>query len=123
MKYTWRHTKAAGTLEPRTVHQTRVHFSVVRGIHHSLPLDRRYYQRYYYLMSTREKTLEKMRNNPNGWSIDTLKALAGHFGVTYRQNGTSHVVFVWSGGRTLPVPFRRPIKAIYIKKFIALLEE
>lgn len=73
-------------------------------------------------MSTRDKTIEKMRNNPNGWSMDTLKSLADYFGLAYRQNGTSHVVFVRSDGQTLPVPFKRPIKAVYIKKFLVLLE-
>jgi hypothetical protein len=43
-------------------------------------------------------------------------------GIEWRQQGTSHVVFVREDGRTLPVPARRPIKPIYVKKFVAFVE-
>lgn len=67
--------------------------------------------------------IEKMKNNPQGWKIEDLKAIAQRNKITWRQNGTSHVVFITKDGRTLPVPCDRPIKAVYVKKFIALLED
>jgi len=74
-------------------------------------------------MTQIEKTLQKMRNNPRDWRIEDLKAIADRFGLKWRQNGTSHVVFVREDGRTLPVPAHKPIKPVYITKFLLLLEE
>lgn len=69
-------------------------------------------------MGKADKILEKMRNNPLDWRIDELKTAASAFDIEWRQRGTSHVVFVRSDGTTLPVPAHRPIKPIYIKKFV-----
>ncbi|MCD6297564.1 MAG: type II toxin-antitoxin system HicA family toxin [Deltaproteobacteria bacterium] len=74
-------------------------------------------------MSKIEKLLNKMRNNPRDWQIDTLKDIAKQFGIDWRQPGTSHVTFRHKSGAKLSVPARRPIKAIYIKKFLRLLDE
>lgn len=69
-------------------------------------------------MSRADKILERMQNNLQDWRIDDLKTVARAHQIEWRQRGTSHVVFVRADGRTLPVPARRPIKPIYIKKFI-----
>ena len=69
-------------------------------------------------MGKADRILEKMRNNPHDWRIDDLKTVAGAKNIEWRQRGTSHVVFVRADGNTLPVPARRPIKSIYIKKFV-----
>lgn len=64
-----------------------------------------------------------MKNNPQGdWTIEDLKNIAKRYGVFFRQPGTSHVTFRTSKGSMLTVPAHKPIKAIYIKKFIELLE-
>lgn len=74
-------------------------------------------------MSTAEKILERMQVNPRDLRIDSLLTVAQAYGIEWRQRGTSHVVFVRQDGRTLPVPAHRPIKPIYIKKFIAFVSE
>ncbi|BCS53619.1 hypothetical protein [Geobacter sp. SVR] len=74
-------------------------------------------------MTKADKTLLKMHNNPDGWRIEDLQSIARRFGMNWRHDGTSHCVFVTAAGKTLPVPARKPIKPIYIKKFLALLEE
>jgi len=74
-------------------------------------------------MTNTSKLLEKMRNNPTGWRIQQLETLAKHYEVAIRKSGGSHVVFdhpEWV--ELLSVPARRPIKAIYIKRFVALIE-
>ena len=74
-------------------------------------------------MSSTDKTFKKMCNNPNDWRIGDLEAIAERYGVGTRKRGGSHVVFhhpSWLD--ILCVPARRPIKAIYIKKFVALIE-
>lgn len=69
-------------------------------------------------MGTADKLLERMCNNPRDWRIEQLKTVAQAYGIEWRQRGTSHLVFVRSDGQTLPVPVNRPIKPIYIKKFV-----
>jgi len=73
-------------------------------------------------MSTRDKLLKQMANNPAGdWRIATLQALAEKYGIEWRQPGTSHVTFRRQDGAKLTIPAHKPIKAVYIKQFIALI--
>lgn len=74
-------------------------------------------------MGKADKILSKMDNNPRNWRIESLKTVAGAYSIEWRQRGTSHVVFVHSDGRTLSVPAHRPIKPIYIKKFVEFVTE
>lgn len=74
-------------------------------------------------MSKAEKLFRQMQNNPLDWRIESLKTVADAYDIEWRQRGTSHVVFVRPDGRTLPVPAHRPIKPIYIKKFIDFVLE
>jgi hypothetical protein len=72
---------------------------------------------------SRDKLLERMANNPaGGFSIGELKTVAARHGVSCRQGATSHVVFLKDDGRTLVVPARRPIKPVYVRKFVTFLE-
>jgi len=74
-------------------------------------------------MSTRDKILKQMANNPAGdWRIETLQAIAEKHGIEWRQPGTSHVTFRRQDGAKVTVPAHKPIKAIYIKQFIALIQ-
>ena len=73
-------------------------------------------------MNTATKMLNSMRNNPLDWRIEQLQSVARQHGIDWRHEGTSHCVFVRNDGKTLPVPAHRPIKPIYIKKFLALLK-
>ena len=74
-------------------------------------------------MSRIEKLLNKMRSNPQDWQIDILKKLARRFNIEWRQPGTSHVTFRHPNGAKITVPAHRPIKPIYIKKFIRFIDE
>ena len=74
-------------------------------------------------MSRFKKQLEKMRTNPRDWRIEELKAIADRLGLDHRQPGTSHVTFRSQSGKKLTVPAHKPIKPIYIKQFIGLIDE
>ena len=63
-----------------------------------------------------------MRRNPRDWRIEDLKVLASHFDIAYRQHGTSHVTFRHPTAGILPVPAARPIKVVYIRRFLALID-
>jgi hypothetical protein len=73
-------------------------------------------------MSKVEKLLARMRANPRDWDITDLKVLARHHGVDWRQPGTSHVTFTAAGQIPVTVPAHKPVKPVYIKKFLALLD-
>jgi hypothetical protein len=69
------------------------------------------------------KTLEKMRANPLDWRIESLKAVADAHGLLWRQPGGSHVIFRHPNGAMLSVPAHRPIKAVYVRKFVRLVDD
>ena len=71
-------------------------------------------------MNTATKLLNAMDQNPNDWTIANLLTVAKQYGLEVRSTGGSHHVFSHASVReSLSVPARRPIKAIYIKRFIA----
>jgi hypothetical protein len=64
-----------------------------------------------------------MRNNPRDWRIGDLEFVAAGFGLNCRKSGGSHVVFDHPNvGEALSVPARRPIKPIYVRRFVALVD-
>lgn len=74
-------------------------------------------------MTRATKILEQMKANPRGWRIESLKSVAEALGLVHRQPGGSHVIFRHPNGAMLSVPARRPIKPVYVKKFVRLVEE
>lgn len=74
-------------------------------------------------MTRAAKTLAQMKANPLNWRIESLKSVADACGLDYRQPGGSHVIFRHPNGVMLSVPARRPIKPVYVRKFVRLVEE
>lgn len=73
-------------------------------------------------MSRTEKRLQKMRQNPRDWRIEDVQAVADSLGIDWLHDGGSHIVFRSPVGEHLTIPAHRPIKPIYISKFLALTE-
>ncbi len=74
-------------------------------------------------MARSAKTLEAMRSNPRDWRIETLETVAAAFGVNCRKPGGSHVIFEHPAViEALSVPARRPIKPIYVQRFVRLID-
>ena len=70
-----------------------------------------------------EKLLEKMRRNPRDWRIEDLVQIAARQGLKVRNDGGSHYIFSSPGvDLHLSIPSRRPIKPIYIERFLALID-
>jgi hypothetical protein len=72
-----------------------------------------------------DKALQKMRKSPMGWRIEELQAVAEETSVEWRRpgRGGSHVIFSAPGVREIvSVPAKRPIKPVYIKRFVALID-
>ena len=69
------------------------------------------------------KTLEAMRDNPRDWRIAELETVAAAFSINCRKPGGSHVVFEHSSlAEALSVPARRPIKPIYVQRFVRFID-
>ena len=73
-------------------------------------------------MTQAEKILARMRSNPRDWSIEDLKVLARRHGLDWRQPGTSHVTFSYPGLVPLTVPAHKPVKPVYVSRFVSLIE-
>lgn len=71
------------------------------------------------------KLLDAMRNNPNGdWTIRDIERVCRPLGIGVRPpRGGSHYVLSHSKWRELfTIPARRPIKPVYIRKLIVLID-
>lgn len=71
------------------------------------------------------KALAKMRKHQVGWRIEDLQAVAEGSSVEWRRPGCggSHVIFSAPGVREIvSVPSKRPIKPVYIRRFVALID-
>ena len=73
-------------------------------------------------MMRADKIVSRMRHNPRDWRIDDLKMLARRNGIDWRQPGTSHVTFSYPGLLPVTIPAHKPIKPIYIKLFLELID-
>lgn len=74
-------------------------------------------------MPRADKTLEDMRANPRDWRIESLESVAAAFGLNIRKPGGSHVVFEHPAvAEALSVPARRPIKSVYVRRFVHLVD-
>ena len=76
-------------------------------------------------MAAADKALQKMRKRQLGWRIEKLQAVADANGVEWRRpgRGGSHAIFGAPGVREIvSVPAKRPIKPVYIRHFVALID-
>lgn len=74
-------------------------------------------------MTKTRKLVEKMRHNPRDWRIEELETIARRYGINVRKSGGSHVIFdhpEWV--ELLSIPAHRPIKPIYVKKLVSLID-
>jgi len=71
------------------------------------------------------KNLQRMRKHQIGWRIEEVQAVTAENLIEWRRpgRGGSHVNFSASGVREIvSVPAKRPIKPVYIKQFVALID-
>lgn len=66
-----------------------------------------------------------MKNNPRGdWRISDVETLAKRYGFSIKRprSGSSHVTLRHDLTEKLTIPARRPIKPIYIRKLVEMIE-
>jgi predicted RNA binding protein YcfA (HicA-like mRNA interferase family) len=73
-------------------------------------------------MSKKAKLLAAMKNNPKNVEFEDIKKLLEDNGYACSNSGSSHYVFRKSGFDHITIPRAKPIKAIYVKQAIEILE-
>lgn len=75
-------------------------------------------------MSKKDKSLQKIRNNPTNVKFETLQSLLRYFGFKERvpRGGSSHHTFTY-GECVITIPKKKPVKSIYVKKVLSILED
>jgi len=73
-------------------------------------------------MNAAAKLLASMRRSQLDWQISELQTVARQHAIYWRHQKSSHCVFLRADGQTLSVPAHRPIKPIYIRKFVELID-
>ncbi|ECO5819574.1 TPA: type II toxin-antitoxin system HicA family toxin [Campylobacter jejuni] len=66
-------------------------------------------------MSKKDKIIKDLKNNPNNVCFETLKILLESEGYECFNKGRSHYQFRKEECDLITIPFKRPIKAIYVK--------
>ncbi|MFN8562163.1 MAG: type II toxin-antitoxin system HicA family toxin [Anaerolineae bacterium] len=77
-------------------------------------------------MSKRRKRLERICQNPKNVSLDELRHVLEDYGFEYRQTvGSHHIFSYFLGGQSklLVVPFKRPLKPIYVKRALKVIDQ
>ncbi|MGA3398505.1 MAG: hypothetical protein ABSC95_04735 [Acetobacteraceae bacterium] len=74
-------------------------------------------------MARGDKTRAAMRTHPRDWRIASLEAVAAACGVNDRKPGGSHVVLEHPDiTEALSAPAGRPIKPIYVQRFVQVID-
>lgn len=73
-------------------------------------------------MSKAQKLLEAMANNPRDWQISQVETVARAFGLTIHCPGGSHHILRNAAGKKVSIPAHRPIKPIYIRQLVRLIQ-
>lgn len=69
-------------------------------------------------MSKKDKLLESIKNNPKDIDFNALKKLLEANGYIANNSGGSHWVFRKDGSNAITIPYKKPVKAIYVKKVL-----
>ena len=69
------------------------------------------------------RLLAAMKANPKAdWSPENVRVVARACGLSLRQGATSHAVLTNALGEHLTVPMHKPIKPVYIRRLVRLIE-
>jgi predicted RNA binding protein YcfA (HicA-like mRNA interferase family) len=71
----------------------------------------------------KDKILFKISNNPKNVKFDIIKKLLIEEGYKCINTGGSHYVFRKGGKISITIPLHKPIKIIYVKKVLKILEQ
>jgi predicted RNA binding protein YcfA (HicA-like mRNA interferase family) len=78
------------------------------------------------MMSKRSKRLERIRQNTNSVNLADFRRILEDYGFVFRRSEGSHHTFdvvIRGKRRILTVPFRKPIKPVYVKRALQWIDE
>jgi len=76
-------------------------------------------------VSKGDKLLERMRANPKGdWRIEDIEVLCRHFDIACEapRRGSHYTVSHETQAEIVTVPFKRPIKPVYIRELVRFVD-
>ena len=76
--------------------------------------------------SRRQKRRRKIAQNPRSVRFEDLRRLLEDYDFEFKRTRGSHHTFVGYVNDTklvIVIPFKRPLKSIYVKKVLAILDE
>jgi predicted RNA binding protein YcfA (HicA-like mRNA interferase family) len=70
------------------------------------------------------KTVAGMRSNPQGWTIADVERVCAHLGLacTPPKRGSHYKISHPELPEILTVPFKRPIKPVYVRELLRMIE-
>jgi len=74
-------------------------------------------------MSKKEKLIEAIKNNPTNVKFEDLKKILETLGYKAINNGGSYYIFTKENSMSLTIPYKKPVKVIYVKQVIKIIEE
>jgi len=74
-------------------------------------------------MSRKDKLIDAIKNNPKNVRFQDLKKILESIGYTAVNNGGSHFVFTKDNAISLTIPYKKPVKVVYVKQVIKIIEE
>lgn len=69
------------------------------------------------------KKINKIKQNPKNVNFETIKTILESLGYEQSNRGGSHRVFRMDGKNPITIPEKKPVKEIYVKEFIKIVEE
>ena len=76
-----------------------------------------------FLVSKKDKLIEAIKNNPKNVKFEDLKKILENLGYAAINRGGSHYIFTKKDSVSLTIPYKRPVKVIYVKQVIRIIEE
>lgn len=76
-------------------------------------------------MAKADKTIAGMRANPQGWTLTDVERVCAHAGLTCSapKRGSHYKVSHPAIPEILTVPFKRPIKPVYIRELLRMIDQ
>jgi predicted RNA binding protein YcfA (HicA-like mRNA interferase family) len=74
-------------------------------------------------MSKKDKLIKFIKNNPKNVRFEDLKKILEDIGYMARNRGGSHYIFTKENSEPITIPYKRPVKIIYVKQVLRILED
>ncbi len=74
-------------------------------------------------MSKKDKLIKAIKNNPTNIKFEDLRKILEGLGYSATNRGGSHYVFTKDNCISLTIPYKKPVKVIYVKQVIQIIEE